>query len=392
MVSGLSTAAPYRLDLWRQVADGRSRSWAIFRANEFGSIDTSVAAAEAGTYNGVDVDGLFWSLEPTNDAPEFSIQNGTACIAVAQNAEILAHKCFALDPFAPRIMLKTTTLAEHGFIGQLALPTIPRSNNVVVTLSGSEGGFGGAMAGAYLANQGITSLAVATFGLPGLPANLERIPLEYFEPVFAYIRHELHPEKIILLGPSRGSELALLVASHYPEVQGVVGVVPGNSSWAGNTESMDSAAWTWRGRDIPFVSVEPGLDECVDFHGLPSFCNRGPFERALLRTDPANRHYIPIENINGPVLLLGAEDDQLWPSCDFGAEALQRLQAFDHPFNDKFLCFPSAGHDISIPSLSTYNRSMVHPFMGVRLNVGGTPQAMGRANRVAWQEIIEFVK
>lgn len=82
----------------------------------------------------------------------------------------------------------------------------------------------------------------------------------------------------------------------------------------------------------------------------------------------------------------------MWPSCKFGAEAFKRLQDFDHDFDDQFVCYPGAGHDVSIPGNSTYERSFLHPHMGVRVNMGGSPKAAGMTNRSAYEKIVNFVR
>jgi hypothetical protein len=54
------------------------------------------------------------------------------------------------------------------------------------------------------------------------------------------------------------------------------------------------------------------------------------------------------ERINGPVLLVSGDDDQLWPSSYMAAEIMQRLHSSSHAFADEWLHYPNAGHGIGV--------------------------------------------
>jgi pimeloyl-ACP methyl ester carboxylesterase len=82
---------------------------------------------------------------------------------------------------------------------------------------------------AVLASRGHPALAVAYFGLPGLPATLTRIPLEYFATALRWLARQpgVNSDRIIVVGTSRGSEAAQLLGVHYPDlVHSVVALSP----------------------------------------------------------------------------------------------------------------------------------------------------------------------
>ncbi len=94
------------------------------------------------------------------------------------------------------------------------------------------------------------------------PENLENIPLEYFLNGLQWLKR--HPEvqkgNIHLYGPSRGGELALLLACHYPkEIASVVAVVPSCVAYGG-IPNEKTAAWTFQGNPI-FFAPTPGRTE-----------------------------------------------------------------------------------------------------------------------------------
>jgi dienelactone hydrolase len=75
------------------------------------------------------------------------------------------------------------------------------------------------------------SLALAYFGLEGLPDELERVPLEYVDHGLTYLRlqQQVDIERIGVVGVSKGGELALLMASMRPEIHAVAAAEPPSS-------------------------------------------------------------------------------------------------------------------------------------------------------------------
>ena len=77
--------------------------------------------------------------------------------------------------------------------------------------------------------HGIPTLALAYFHEPGLPNTLTRIPVEYFATALRLLARQpgVDPKRIVVSGASRGSEAALLVADHYPQlVAGLLDLSP----------------------------------------------------------------------------------------------------------------------------------------------------------------------
>jgi pimeloyl-ACP methyl ester carboxylesterase len=107
----------------------------------------------------------------------------------------------------------------------------------VLVLAGSEGGLHESTA-ALLASHGQALLALTYFRAPGLPRQLTGIPLEYFARAIAWLRTqpEADSDRILVVGHSRGGELALLLGATYPAaVNGVIALVPSSKVEAGLT-------------------------------------------------------------------------------------------------------------------------------------------------------------
>ena len=95
----------------------------------------------------------------------------------------------------------------------------------LIIVSGSEGRIEKAQNIAQLlSSRGYICLAVAYFGLEGLPKHLERIPLECLMEAKDYLRQhpQVDSEKIGLYGRSKGAELVLAEESIFNDVQCLV--------------------------------------------------------------------------------------------------------------------------------------------------------------------------
>jgi dienelactone hydrolase len=115
---------------------------------------------------------------------------------------------------------------DHGLVGTLYYPEGVDPLPGVLMLGGAEGGMHEDDA-ALLAAHGYAALALAYYGMPGLPATAQDIPLEYFGHALAYIqRHpRVRADRLAVMGGSKGGEAALLVAATFPQVRAAISVV-----------------------------------------------------------------------------------------------------------------------------------------------------------------------
>jgi dienelactone hydrolase len=128
---------------------------------------------------------------------------------------------------------------------------------------------------------------------------------------------------VLTYGISRGSEAALLLGAHCPDlVEGVVALVPSDVVHCAFPD-CNGPSWTLDGTPLP--------------------CTR-QFEGPNPTDEPASA--IPVERIDGPVLLVCAEGDETWPSCPHARAIDQRLTDHGHPHPHGLLGCPAAGHSI----------------------------------------------
>lgn len=209
------------------------------------------------------------------------------------------------------------------FVGRLYTPReIQGRQPGLLIIGGSGGGMPWERARAAAA-AGIPSLAVAYFKAPGLPHSLRAIALEYFRAPLEWLSGlpTIDPDRLVVMGISRGSEAALLTGICFPGlVAAVAALVPGNvvlGSWP-----PGGPAWTLNGQPLPFVSRFGPHSEIPD---------------AL----------IAIESINGPIALVGAGRDRVWPSLAMARALAERREAAGRQHQaDLLLEYPLAGHDV----------------------------------------------
>jgi len=292
--------------------------------------------------------------------------------------------------------MEVIKVTDHGLVATLYKPDESGKRPAVIVLSGSDGGIAAAsMFAEPLASLGYAALALAYFAMDGLPRDLVEIPLEYFKRAIDWlrVRPEVDGDRLAIVGMSRGSEAALLAASTYPEIRLAVAVVPSHVVWSGiHMEEPRRSAWTRDGASLPFLSLPR--------RPKPGEGWRVLFEESLA----ANRSgevSIPIERIQGPVLLLSGTHDGVWPSATMADLAMERLTRHAFPYAFEHARYEDAGHAmlsppyrvgaIANPWTAEYHRPTWGATFGMP-SMGGTPEGTRLARMDAWPRMTKFLE
>jgi dienelactone hydrolase len=385
--------------------DDFGRAWeshAVFRTDGRGSVDLGQQAPLAGSYQNADPMGLTWSMELDPAATEecyfrkrtldpiqirFTAEVGGEVVAEAQIERLF------LAPGETRVEVR-----EEGMAGVLFCPPGPGPHPGLIVLGGGDGGIleHGA---ALLAARGYVALALGYFGIEPLPSQPNEIPLEYFGRASAWLqaRPEVNREAIAVIGTSLGGMFGLLAAATYPDIKAAVGYVPLGLVIGLDPDNQPPASLG--GKPLPFLPIVLTPDEEQRLEELSQAREPISITPVLLRLlgdgsdlGPAE---IPVERINGPVLLLTGEDDQAIPSPVFAERIMVRLEQKGFPHPHDHVCYAGAGHAMGpphchgLPYVPTYGRA---PASGPVGAFGGTPECNALANAESWRQLLEFLE
>jgi pimeloyl-ACP methyl ester carboxylesterase len=229
----------------------------------------------------------------------------------------------------------TTTLpARYAQVDAKLYATPGAARPLLVGLGGAEGGnswtrdYWKAQRERFQA-QGYAFLAIGYFGTPTTPERLDRIALEG---VMAAISEAQADPRVggdctILLGGSKGAELALTLAAHHPQINAVIALAPADTVFPAHTDAMTTSSWALNGEQLVFAPM-PWLATLDLLSG-----NIGAVMERILAQDEAIAAAIAVEQIAGPILLVAADRDEMWPALRMAERIQQRLKraGFAHP-------------------------------------------------------------
>ena len=179
-------------------------------------------------------------------------------------------------------------------------------------------------------DQGYALLALGYFGTPNSPEKLDRISLDGVHAAILKAAQDPRVDGrcIAIVGGSRGAELALLLASHYPDIKAVVAIVPGSAVFPALNDAMTTPGFSLHDQSLPFVPMTWGATPDLLVGNL-----RGAFETIMQDEAAMQRAAIAVEKINGPVQFVSASRDEMWPSKEMADVMMLRLKAtgFRHP-------------------------------------------------------------
>ncbi|WP_115862881.1 acyl-CoA thioester hydrolase/BAAT C-terminal domain-containing protein [Halorussus litoreus] len=295
------------------------------------------------------------------------------------------------DSFVPTHDVRTDDLTGTLFQG---LGAGPHPGVLVVHGSGGGGGYERHYA-RRLAHHGYTALCVEYFDGPGRPDALDGIPLSYFGRGIDWLTEQsaVGGNRVGVVGFSRGGEAALLVGAHLDRVGAIVAYSASGYAFPAPTwmDGVDSEgpAWTHDGDPVSYLPV----DELVaaEQDGFEDIVENDDVDASTLAVESATDEQlrqaaIPVERVDGPVLLVSGGEDAVWPSADLAAVARERLDDEDFSWAYDHLVYPDAGHAIRTPyRVEPDDSDAEHPY-------GGTVRANARAAADSWQSALSYLE
>ncbi|MET1259584.1 acyl-CoA thioester hydrolase/BAAT C-terminal domain-containing protein [Flagellimonas sp. DF-77] len=290
--------------------------------------------------------------------------------------------------------IKPISVDEKGLQAQFFVKKNSTHNTAVILIGGGQWGDYWSH---YFAKNDMAALSLPYAGGGKLPRLPEEIELEYFEEALRWLsaRPEVDPDKIVVMGASRNAELALVLGATFPgQIHGVVGYAPSAVSWSNTVLPYNSdeikASWTYQGKAIPFIAMDKPIGNATSNIDLLAYWNKGLADSAAVA-----QAAIPVERIQGPILLFSGKDDQVWPSTKMANMIGQRLetQGFAHDFQNHQ--YGNAGHMISgNPDDPSHfaDRSMELEGETFSYKVGGTAEGDFKAKQQAREKLMLFLK
>ena len=378
-VTGMAPNTPYTMRFeFCSRAGTIWRSDNVFKSDADGTVDLSRDAPVSGTYTGVDKTGPLWSMsntkEHSGDASIFdNDEHSVAVIQLRDGEKSIAQRSVVISY---RDIGVSTVEVRGPIVGTFNSPPVKGRAPALIVLGGSEGALNRPLA-ALIASHGFPSLALAYFGYEKLPADLEKIPVETIDRAVEWLAKQpgVDPNRIVVLGGSKGAELALLSASLNKSIAGVVAYAPSSVIYEGIGNSPGHvSSWTYKGVELPFAPYVHN-DTYSKSRRLIDL-----YEPTFAAAPPESR--IAVENIAGPIMLISGKDDALWPSSRMADEMAGRLKSKGFKFEVTNLQFDDVGHHCAgIPLRPTAD--------SVRL--GGSARSIAHANVEAWHRIVSFL-
>ncbi len=230
-------------------------STAQFTATSSGTVSLGQPPGTGGSYVGSNPMGLFQTTSPVTSPATAFFATDLSGYPVRLQASVAGRTVATattqrLGTTSAGVTQAQETMAANGIHAILFMPkTSAAGKPAVVVLGGSEGGLSEAPLASSLADHGYPTLALAYFRENDLPSTLTNIPLEYFVKAIHLLDSQpgIDQQKLMVFGVSRGSEAALLLGAHFPEL--VHGVIAGSPSMVtfGSYPSIGAAAWTLDG-------------------------------------------------------------------------------------------------------------------------------------------------
>lgn len=234
------------------------------------------------------------------------------------------------------------SIEQDGFYGTY-YPAPVQSDCVMIGLFGDDpNDFMAKMGAKWLYRQGVNVLAMS-------PAKKDyshvNCPLERIGTAIAWLRTHGN-RKFGIMGMSTAGMHSLAAASYYPDITLTFGLTASDYIWQGFRQGKrdgchewpieGASTLSWQGKPLPympFVYQHPQYWQEIQKATKGS----GDFIRSttVFRDSEAAREHteaemIPIENIRGKLILIGADDDALWEAGKYVRRMDERLKSRPH--------------------------------------------------------------
>ena len=215
---------------------------------------------------------------------------------------------------------------------------------IIFLLGGYEGGWKEDAHVHKLQKLGYHIVSIAFYDKAGFSNNLANINIDEIKKIMdSYKRYSsVDASSVGIIGQGKGAELALLMASYYPDIKMVVGMSTPHVSFQSSRATLATEpSWIYKGEEVPYVAYPKLSLTSIQtvFRLMRRKVNdfRDIHEVALKDKEAVEKARIKVENINGDIFLVSLKSDGMWNSVFMGEEIVKRLKnkGFKHNYEHK---------------------------------------------------------
>jgi len=100
---------------------------------------------------------------------------------------------------------------------------------------------------------------------------------------------------------------------------------------------------------------------------------------------------IPVERVQGPILMVSGEADTMWPATDMAQIAERRAAERGFPCQLTHMSYPGAGHLCGGVPGTPVATEIRHPLTGQVYSLGGTAAANAHARADSWPRVLQLL-
>ncbi len=174
-------------------------------------------------------------------------------------------------------------------------------------------------------------------------------------------------QKIGIIGASTTGTLALTAASFFPQITLTVALTPSDFIWQGFEQGKKDgytewpikgeSLFTYKGQPLPYMPFcyqHPEYGKVMQEESKRNgdrLSSRKLFDDSELKHPLKEEEMIPVEKIQGKILLIGAEDDTLWDTAKYIRRMEKRLNEKPHNSDVEVAVYEHGTHFVFPESL-----------------------------------------
>lgn len=174
-------------------------------------------------------------------------------------------------------------------------------------------------------------------------------------------------QKIGIIGASTTGTLALTAASYFPQITLTVALTPSDFIWQGFEQGKKDgytewpikgeSLFTYKGQPLPYMPFcyqHPEYGKVMQAESKRNgdrLSSRKLFDDSELKHPLKEEEMIPVEKIQGKILLIGAEDDTLWDTAKYIRRMEKRLEEKPHNSDVEVAVYEHGTHFVFPESL-----------------------------------------